>query len=78
MLHASTEFAGKSQHGRYGDEVEEMDWSVGQILKALDIRGMTNNTLVFFTSDHGGHVEEMSEDGQREGGHNGIYRGMSV
>ena len=52
-----------------------MDWSVGQILDALDRLGMAENTLVMFTSDHGGHLEEVADDGVLEGGHNGIYRG---
>lgn len=46
----------------------------GQILDALDREGMTNNTLVYFASDHGGSLE--SRVGHMQlGGWNGIYRG---
>nr|XP_020140586.1 LOW QUALITY PROTEIN: arylsulfatase E [Microcebus murinus] len=67
-------FLGKSLHGLYGDNVEEMDWMVGQILGMLDREGVTNNTLVYFTSDNGGSLE--SQHGNRQyGGWNGVYRG---
>jgi len=52
-LHASPEFRGKSNGGLYGDCVEEIDWSVGKILEALDEHGIADNTFVFFTSDNG-------------------------
>ncbi|MDB4473834.1 sulfatase [Opitutaceae bacterium] len=47
------EFEGKSERGAYGDVVEELDWSVGQILDALDANDLRENTLVIFTSDNG-------------------------
>ena len=46
-------FAAKSQNGRFGDWVEEMDWSVGQVLDALRSQGLDKDTLVVFTSDNG-------------------------
>jgi arylsulfatase A len=52
-LHASPEFRGISRAGLYGDTVEEIDWSVGEILKALDRYGIADNSLVLFTSDNG-------------------------
>lgn len=52
-LAASANFAGKSKGGRYGDTVEEIDWSVGQIVDALDRAGVSDNTLIIFTSDNG-------------------------
>ena len=52
-LFASQAFQGKSRGGVYGDVVEELDWSVGQIVEALEDRGLTENTLVVFTSDNG-------------------------
>ena len=52
-LFASPEFKGKSPRGRYGDAVEELDWSVGQVLEALRKSKLDENTLVFFTSDNG-------------------------
>jgi arylsulfatase A-like enzyme len=52
-LFASPDFLGKSANGRYGDSVEEIDWSTGQILASLDRLGIADNTLVIFTSDNG-------------------------
>lgn len=77
VLHASQEFRGRSQHGGYGDDVEELDWSVGQILNTLDKLGMKDNTFVYFSSDNGGHNEEKGPEGEHEGGYNGIYRGTT-
>jgi arylsulfatase A-like enzyme len=50
---ASAKFKGKSGAGVFGDVIEEIDWSVGELMKALDANGLTNNTLVIFTSDNG-------------------------
>jgi len=47
-------FQGKSNNGIYGDWVEEVDWSVGQVLDAVRELGLGENTLVIFTSDNGG------------------------
>ena len=52
-LFASDQFKGKSRRGLYGDVIEELDWSVGQILETLRSEGLDRNTLVFFTSDNG-------------------------
>lgn len=52
-LFASPEFHGKSANGRYGDSVEEIDWSTGQILETLKRLELDENTLVIFTSDNG-------------------------
>lgn len=52
-LAASDAFRGKSAHGLYGDTVEELDWSVGQIVDALRKHGLDSNTLIFFTNDNG-------------------------
>jgi arylsulfatase A-like enzyme len=52
-LFASAQFRGTSRRGLYGDVVEELDWSVGQILETLRREGLAGNTLVFFTSDNG-------------------------
>ncbi|XP_064339597.1 arylsulfatase D-like isoform X1 [Camelus dromedarius] len=73
-LVTTKEFLGKSQHGLYGDNVEEMDWLVGEILNAVEEHGLKNKTLTYFTSDHGGHLEARDEHSQL-GGWNGIYRG---
>ena len=50
---ATEQFWGKSPRGHYGDVVEEMDWSVGQIVDKLGELGLNENTLVVFTSDNG-------------------------
>ena len=52
-IFASPDFLGKSKNGRYGDSVEEIDWSTGQILKCLNRLKIADNTLVIFTSDNG-------------------------
>ena len=52
-LFASDSFRGKSRRGLYGDVVEELDWSVGQILETLRKEGLERNTLVVFSSDNG-------------------------
>lgn len=52
-LFVSEDFAGTSEGGLYGDVVEEIDWSTGQILDALKEEGLDENTLVIFTSDNG-------------------------
>jgi arylsulfatase len=49
----SDKFKGKSEQGLYGDVIMEIDWSVGEILKALEKQHLTKNTLVIFTSDNG-------------------------
>ena len=52
-LAVSDKFRGKSGQGLYGDVIMEIDWSVGEIMKALDENKITQNTLVIFTSDNG-------------------------
>ena len=47
------DFVGRSNNGTYGDWVEEVDWSVGQVLAALKRLGLDEDTLVVFTSDNG-------------------------
>ena len=52
-LFASEKFKGKSERGLYGDTIEEIDWSVGEIMKALRDNNLDDNTLVIYTSDNG-------------------------
>ncbi|MEX2381640.1 MAG: sulfatase [Opitutales bacterium] len=52
-LFASEGFHDQSPRGRYGDTIEEIDWSTGQILETLRRSGLAENTLVVFTSDNG-------------------------
>jgi len=52
-LYCSPKFAGSSKKGLYGDVIQELDWSVGQILETLEKNGLSENTLVIFSSDNG-------------------------
>ncbi len=52
-INASAQFKGKSKQGLYGDVMMEIDWSVGEILKALKATGIEKNTMIIFTSDNG-------------------------
>jgi arylsulfatase A-like enzyme len=52
-LHASENFRGKSKAGLYGDTIEEIDWSVGQLVQALKAYHKWENTLIVITSDNG-------------------------
>jgi arylsulfatase len=47
------EFAGRSAYGAYGDVIEQLDASVGELMKALRDMGLDQNTLVIFMSDNG-------------------------
>lgn len=53
-----SEYVGRSGHGLLGDWIREMDWSVGQVLAALRASGLDRRTLVIFTSDNGGPVQQ--------------------
>ncbi|KAH7934521.1 hypothetical protein HPB51_029110 [Rhipicephalus microplus] len=80
-------FVGKSAYGRYGDNVEDLDWAIGKarersavagnalVIELLQEADQMNNTFVYFTSDNGAHVQEIGIHGEREGGYNGIFRG---
>lgn len=52
-LAVSGKFKGKSEQGLFGDVMMEIDWSVGKIMKTLEENGLSDNTLVIFTSDNG-------------------------
>jgi len=56
-------FAGKSQNGRFGDWVEEVDWSVGQVLDTLRTQGLEKDTVVVFTSDNGPWLTKGADGG---------------
>lgn len=68
-LFRSPAFAGRSLGGRYGDVVEEIDWSVGQIRQALLELDLAENTLLVFSSDNGPWLSM-----QTEGGFAGLLR----
>ena len=65
-LFRSDEFAGRSLGGRYGDVVEEIDWSVGEIRRAVERLGVADNTLIIFSSDNGPWLT-MNEEGGSAG-----------
>lgn len=69
-LFASDDFLNTSKRGLYGDVIEEIDWSVGRIMDTLDSLGLSENTLMMFTSDNGPwHIMN------QEGGSKGLLRG---
>ena len=55
-------FAGRTVLGPYGDFVNQVDWSVGQVLQALDRNGIKDNTLVFFSSDNGSYMYTLPQE----------------
>ena len=75
VLFTSPSFKGHSVHGDYGDNVEEMDWSVGEIISTLEEENILENTLVYFTSDTGPFLEIVLPSGEHHGGSNGEYKG---
>jgi arylsulfatase A-like enzyme len=78
-LEPAPEFLGRSAGGRYGDVIEELDWSVGEVMKAVRDRGTTErSTVVFFTSDNGPWLsqgEEAGSPGPFRAGKNTPYEG---
>ena len=75
----NSRFVGKTGMGPRGDAIAELDWSVGEVLKTLERNGLTDNTLVIFTSDNGPVVDDGYQDQAVEklGSHKpaGPYRG---
>jgi arylsulfatase A len=59
-LYPGKKWAGKSPNGHYSDWVEEMDWSVGQVLDTVRDLKLDSNTLVIFTSDNGGTTRALN------------------
>lgn len=56
-------FRGQSPHGLRGDAIQQLDWCVGQLLETLDKQGLADQTLVIFTSDNGGVMDDGYVDG---------------
>jgi arylsulfatase A len=69
-LFTHSEQAGKSRRGTYGDVMQEIDTSTGEILKTLRTLGLDRNTLVIFSSDNGPWLSH-----RLEGGSSGLFRG---
>lgn len=74
-LHASEEFVGSSKRGIYGDTIQELDWSTGEILRSLKELGLDNNTLVIFTSDNGPNTKTGGSAGPLRGGKGSTLEG---
>lgn len=77
-LFASEQYLGSSERGLYGDVIEEIDWSVGQILNTLKQEGLDKNTYVVFTSDNGPWLvynEQGGSSGSLFGGKGTSYEG---
>jgi arylsulfatase len=72
-LAASARFRGKSAEGLYGDVVEEIDWSVGEVLQTLQRNDLDRNTLVMFSSDNGPWYQ--GSPGKLRGRKNTTYEG---
>lgn len=81
---SSEEFRGHSLAGRYGDVIEELDWSVGQVMAALKERHVDSNTVMVFMSDNGPWVDmgnqtydrgDRGVKAQGEVGWAGLFRG---
>ena len=61
------QFKGTSECGLYGDFVHELDWMVGEVLKSLEENGLSDNTLVIFTSDNGAMLNRAGRDAVKAG-----------
>ncbi len=72
-IFTTDEFRGKSKGGLYGDVMEELDWSVGQVMLALKNNGIEENTIVFLASDNGPWMDppERMKEGGNEPWHQG-------
>ena len=85
-------FRGRTGLKEYGDFVAQVDWTVGEVLKAIDASNEADNTLVFYTSDNGSymyryddgqkqdHVDDVTVQGFRSENHraNGMFRGTKA
>ncbi|MEX2580736.1 MAG: sulfatase [Verrucomicrobiales bacterium] len=74
-LYPSEDFAGKSPNGLIGDWAVEVDWSVGRILDTVRELGLSEKTLVLFTSDNGGALNHGSNNDPLRGSKNSTWEG---
>ncbi|QDT62579.1 Arylsulfatase [Stieleria bergensis] len=74
-LHASEQFIGTSKRGLYGDTIQELDWSTGEILRSLKELKIDQNTLVIFTSDNGPNTGKGGSAGPLNGGKGSTLEG---
>ncbi len=73
--HPGAAFDGKSGNGRYGDWIEEADWSTGRILETLHELELDQRTLVIFTSDNGPVMSKSASAGALRGGKRSTWEG---
>jgi arylsulfatase A-like enzyme len=59
IVGASADFRGNSRNGLYGDAVQELDWSVGEVVRLLRALDLERHTLVVFSSDNGAVLRAM-------------------
>lgn len=74
-LYPSEKFKGSSDNGLFGDWVEEVDWSVGVIVGAVERLGLRDKTLILFTSDNGGAERHGADNGPLRGGKGSTFEG---
>lgn len=81
-IYASEKFVGTSKQGLYGDVVQELDWSVGEIMKKIRAKGLEENTIIIFSSDNGPWLVMGDDAGSagplREGKQSTFEGGMRV
>ena len=59
-------FQNKTKLGPYGDFIHQTDWSIGQIIKAIDNKGIKKNTIVFITSDNGSYMYRLGKKAPKD------------
>lgn len=74
-LYPDEPFRGKSQNGLFGDWVNEVDWSVGQVLATVEELAIGDKTLIIFTSDNGGQLQHGANNGPLRGGKSTTFEG---
>ncbi|MEO0453594.1 MAG: sulfatase [Verrucomicrobiota bacterium] len=74
-LYVSEKFQGSSEHGLYGDVIQELDWSVGEVLKALKEQGLDETTFVILTSDNGPKKSVGGRSGSLKGEKGATFEG---
>jgi arylsulfatase A-like enzyme len=82
-VHTSESFRGNSRGGLYGDVIETIDWSVGEIMRTLEETGISGHTFLIFTSDNGPWAEvpeRMVQAGneRHHAGNAGLLRGSKA
>lgn len=73
--YSSEAFHEQSDNGKWGDCIEEIDWSTGRILETLAELGLTDNTLVIFMSDNGGALNHGASNAPLQGGKGSTWEG---